>query len=157
MPLIKQSFLMHLPKKPPNTFDIFIVISHIWGLHIHPISYLLSDIFPFAFVFHYIGTASFIIIFYRYFRSNIFFSNTQFFFYTKLNGQPMSIPTCLSIYLKSFKGFVSAKKIFYSTRNHMMNTWHSICRWRSFIKSKCWISLSTLNTLSKNIRFSPIV
>src|SRR5690606_19215075 len=73
----------------------------------------------------------------------------------QLYRQAMRIPAGFTLYLKALHGFVAAYHIFQSTRNHMVNTGHSICRRRPFVKHKCRRIFSFGNTFLKEISFFP--
>src|SRR5690606_11710503 len=68
----------------------------------------------------------------------------------------MSIPAALAMYLVSLHGFITANQIFNSTRDHMVNSRHSIGTWRTFKENERLISFPVTNTLFKSIFFLPV-
>ena len=153
---INKVFIVNLFKQPPYTFHVFWLISDIWIFHIHPITHLLCEIIPNICIAHDGIATCFIIVFYTYFFTNVFFGDSQLFLHTQFNRKTMCIPTCFTFYLKSFLSFKTAKNIFNSTPHYMVYPRHTVCRWRSFKKDIRLLTFTTAYTLFKNVIFFPI-
>ena len=44
--LIEQALVVELLQKPPQSFDIFVIVGDIWVIHIHPITHLFCEVLP---------------------------------------------------------------------------------------------------------------
>ena len=124
-------------------------------MHVYPIPHFLGQFFPFAGKFHNIFPAFLIVIRYTDTFSDRFFGDAQFLFYSQFHGQAMSIPTCFPLYIKSLKRFITADHVFNCPGHYMMNTRHTVCRRRSFVKYERGMSFPGFQTHFECLVFFP--
>ena len=154
---VQQTFVIQLFEQPPKSFDIFVIVSDIWVVHIYPITHFVSKIFPLTSIFHNVSTTSSIVFVNRNFLTNILFSDAKTFFYTKFHRQAVSIPTSFTFHLETLHSFITAESIFDSTRHNVVNTRHTIGRRRSFIEYKRRMTFTFSNTLVEQILSVPLL
>ncbi len=119
---------------PPYRFDIVVVVGDIRVVHIHPITYSVRHLFPFAFVF---PNALFAFLDKRldtvflYLRLAV---NAKKFFHFEFDGQTVSIPACFSRNVISFHCLVSWDNIFHYSSQDMTYMRFAVCRRRTVVK-----------------------
>ena len=144
MSLINKPFLIHFFERPEYAFNIRILISDIRVVHIHPVSYLASKVFPHRLIFPNRLTTKVnkllnAIIF------NIFFAvETKFFFHLNLDRKAVCIPTCLTKDVISLHCLEAWNNIFHCTSKHMTNMRFAICSWRSIMQNKTFVRIFIL-------------
>ncbi len=130
--LVKVSLSVDILKQPPKSLNIAVVIGNIRIIHIHPISDPFSKITPLRRVFHHFLTASTVVILHADILSYVLLRNSELLLHAKFHRKSMGIPPGSTPHLISGLCLIPAYCILDRTRHHMMNTWHTIGRRRSF-------------------------
>ena len=117
----------------------------------------MSQVSPFFCKLHDICTAVFIIFCHRNGFTDILFRNAQSFFYAQFYRQAVGIPASLTLNLKTFHRFEATECILNGTSHHVVNTRHTICRGRTFVKYERRMSLTFCHTAGENIIFIPFL
>ena len=157
VPFVKQTFLIQFLQQVPQCFDITIVVSDIRVFKVDPISHLLCQIRPFLRELHHVAAAGGIIFGHRDLFADIFFGDTQCFFNSQLYWKSVCIPSRLTVDKISFHGLITAENILNRTGNHMVNTGHTVCRRRTFIKDKRGMSFADFKTLMEDVAILPFL
>ena len=153
--LIQQSLLVELLQKPPERFDITVVVSNVRIVEVHPISHLVSQVSPFLRELHHVRTAMLVIISHRNRLSDVLLRNAESLFHTQLHGKSVRVPSGLTLHLISFHGLVATESILDGTRHHVVDARHTVCRGRTFIKHKRRTPFTFRHTLGEHIVFIP--
>ena len=124
--LVKIAFFIKFLQQIPQRFDIFVIVSDIRIVQINPITHLLGKVGPFFGIFHHLTTTSGIVFINRNLLADILFGDTQHFLHAQFNRQTVRIPTRLTANLETLHRLETAERIFYRSRHHMVNTWHSV-------------------------------
>src|SRR5574344_1302677 len=111
----------------PQCLNISVVISDIWVIHVYPVAHLICKRLPFFCILHHLPAAGRIVLLNSYTLSDILFCYTQTLLNTQLNRESVSIPSRLSLNLKTTLGFESAENILYCPGHYMVNTGHPVC------------------------------
>ena len=155
--LVEQAFIVKPLEQPPYRLDVFVVVGNIRVIHIDPITHSAGKVVPDAGKLHYILPAGLVVLFDGELNADVFFGDAQGFFYAKLNGQPMGVPTGLAFHLKALKRFVAAEQIFNGARHHVVNAGQTIGRGRAFVKVKGGRSLAAVDRLFEDGMLLPPV
>ena len=142
-------------QQPPKCFNIFIVISDIWIVHVNPISHTFCQVAPFCRVFHHILTTFLVVFLYRYFRTDICLCYTKVIFHAQFNWQSVSIPSSLTVYLIPLHCLISVKRILDCSRKNMVYTWMPVGRWRSLVEYKFRTSFSFFYRTVEHVKCVP--
>ena len=153
---INQILVIELFEQPPYRLHIFRSIGDISLVHIDPIPHFFRQIAPHVGVAHDGFSACSIVLIYANGCSDIFFGNPEFFFHPEFNGQPVGIPASFSFDLKPFLGFIATENVFDGPSHHVMNTWQTISRGRSFKENIGGPSFTCTHTRLKGHRIFPI-
>ena len=154
---IQQALLIEFLQQIPQCFDITVIVSDIGVFKIHPISHLLCQVCPLLREFHHVTAAGSIILGHRNLFADIFFGYTQCLLNSQLYRQSVRIPSGLTVDKISFHGLITAENILNRTGNHMVNTGHTVCRRRTFIKYKRGMSFADFKTLMEDVAILPFL
>ena len=134
--LVQQSLAVDILKQVPQSLYIPVVICNIRVVHIHPISDTLGQVHPFTRIFHHLLAAGPVVVLYAYAGTYVLFGYAEHLFYAELDRKAMCIPPCTPFYTIAALGLVSADRILYGPRHHMVDTWHSVGGRRTFKENK---------------------
>ena len=105
-------------------------------MHVHPVSHTVSEVFPLLGIFHHLLAACSIVVIDRNFGADILFCNTESFLHTKLHRETVSVPAGFAHHLEALHGLEAADDVLNGASHHMVNTRHTVSRWRTFEKHK---------------------
>ncbi len=152
---VQQPLVVNLFQQPPHGFYIAAVVSNIRVVHIHPVAHNAGEFLPLAGIFHHLLAAGGVVFFHRNFFSDVFLGNVQRFFHAQFHRQTVGVPAGFTMYAEAFHGFVAAENILNCAGHHVVDSRHSVGRWRSFVKHKCRVPFARRNTFMKRVVFFP--
>ena len=159
--LVHQSVVVKLLQKPPQRFNVFVVVGYVRMVKIYEITHFFGQFPPLFSELHDVLTTFAVIVFYRniMFRIlvvDIFLIDTQFFFNTQLHGQSMCVPPCLAQHLKPLHGFVPVERVFDGASQYMMNAGMTVCRWRTLKEDELLTTFTLIDRFVEYIQFLPL-
>jgi len=153
--LIEQAFIPDGFEKPPDGFDVFIVIRDIGFFKIDPIGNTLGQAFPVLNTLKSGFLAEGIEFLNPIFIDLAFVGEFEFFLNLDLDWQPVGIPTAAPINKKALHRLVAWKHIFEDTCEDMVNTWFAISGWGTFINHIPGTCLALVHGFLENVMRAP--
>ena len=112
---------------------------------------------PLLGIFHYLLPACGVVVVHADFFADILLGYTEFLLHAQFNRQSVCIPTCLALHLVALHCFVAAERILDSTRQHVVNTRHAVCRRRSLEEQERSMPLADGYTLMEQVFLLPLL
>ena len=159
--LVHQSVVVKLLQKPPQCFDVFVVVGYVRMVKIYEIAHFFGQRAPLFSELHDVLTTFAVIVFYRnimfrFLVVDVFLIDTQFFFNTQLHWQSVCVPSCLAQHLEPLHGFVPVERVFDGASQYVMNAGMTVCRWRTFKEDELFTTFTLIDRLVEYIQFLPL-
>ena len=155
MPLINKSAVEYGFERPPNRFDIIIVVSDIGFVHVRPIPDAVGHAFPFRLVLPnallaFLDKRLHAVFFYVLFAVDI-----ERLFHFQLDGQTVRIPARFAQNVLAFHGVEPRNNILHSARQNMPDVRFAVSRGRTVIERKFLAALACGDALIKDVVLFP--
>ena len=155
--LVKQVLVVELLQKPPQSLDVAVVVSDVRIFKVNPVANAFGKVGPVTCIFHHFATAGVVVVLYRNLLADVLFCDAESLFHTKFHWQTVGIPASLAVNLVTCQSLVAADNVLDCTCHNVMDTRHSVCRWRAFEEDERLATFAGFYTFVKGILLCPEV
>ena len=119
-------------QEPPKRFDVRVFVSDVGVFHVHPVAHQVAEVCPFLCEHHHIATTLRVVFLNADCLADVFLGDAEFLFHTEFYGEPVSVPTRLTLHKEALHRLVAAEYVLDGTRHHVVDTGVTVCRGRTF-------------------------
>ncbi len=149
--LVEQALVVELLEEPPQGLDIAVFVGDIRVLHVDPVTYLASEVFPLLGVFHHLLAAGGIILVDAYFLAYVFLGDAKRLLHAELHRQPVGVPASLAQHLVALHRLVAAYDVLNRASQHVMNAGHSVSTWWTLVENEGGSAVALLDALVEHV------
>ena len=153
--LVKKALVVDLLEEEPQSLDITVVVGYVRIVQVHPVAHAFGHVGPLLGVLHHLLTASAVVFFDGYFRSDVGLGNAQFLLHSEFDGQSVCVPACATAHFPACLALVAADRVLDGTGHHMMYARLSVCRRRTFKEDELRLPFREFETLLEGLEFFP--
>ena len=155
--LVKQAFVIHVPKQVPQGFDITVVVGNVRIVHIDPITDAFRHRYPFGGVFHDLLAAGLVVFGDRDLGSDVRLGDAEFLLDSQLDRQAMGIPTGATGHLVPGLGLVAADGVLDGAGHDVVDAGHAVRGRRSLEEYEFRGTLPDFERLLESMQLLPTV
>ena len=153
---VEQSLVEELFQKPPEGFDIFVVVSDVGVVHIDPVTHLARKFFPQARVLHHRLAAGAVVLLDGDRAPDVLLGDAEFFLDSQLYGQSVRVPSGLAVDEVALLRLVTAEDIFDRAGHDVMDARRAVGRGGAFVKDEGGMTLAGGDTFVERVLCVPL-
>ena len=92
----------------------------------------MAEVCPLLSEHHYVATALCVVFLNADGLADVFLGDAEFLFHTEFYGEPVSVPTRLTLHKEALHRLVAAEYVLDGTCHHVVDTRVTVCRGRTF-------------------------
>ena len=154
--LVEEVLLVELLEKPPEGFDVLVVVGDVGMLQINPIAHLVGQVRPLIRVHHDVLAAGIVVVIHADFLTDILLGDAEALLHTQFHGKSVGVPSGLAVHLIALHGLIAQDGVLDGTSHHMMYARVSVGRRRSLEEYVGRTALALRNTAVEEVFLLPL-
>ena len=155
VPLVKQALFPDLFERPPDGFDVFIVVGDIRVFHICPIADAFGHLFPFALILPDAFLAFFDKRLDAVFFDVLLAVHAEGFFHFQLDGKAVRIPPRLAEDVLALHRLIAGDDVLHDAREDMPDVRLSVRRRGAVVEGELLSPFALFDAVFKDVIFLP--